>query len=162
MRESSVIKGLRSNCVICPRLRGRFGEKKMANLQSNRTKEQPPFTYRCDNMFGPFEIKERRTTLNPYGALFTCLASRAIHVEMTKTLETDSFVMTLRGFIAGGGIVGSIWCENAKNCIGAKNELKKGIRKMDHNKIREFLLTQITDWIQWKMNPPFTSHMGDV
>ena len=113
-------------------------------------------------MFRPFEIKERRTTLNLYGALFTCLASREIHAEMTKTLETDSFILALRRFIAVRGIVRSIWCENAKNCIGAKNKLEKGIRKMDHNKIREFLLTQITDWIQWKMNPPFTSHMGDV
>ena len=92
-------------------------------------------------MFGPFEIKDRRTTLNLYGALFTCLASREIHAEMTKTLETDSFILALRRFIAVGGIVRSIWCENAKNCIGAKKKLEKGIRKMDHNEIREFLLT---------------------
>ena len=129
MRESSVIRGLRSKCVICPRLRGRFGEKKMANLQSERTKEQPPFTYCCDHMFGPFKIKERRTTLNPYGALFTCLASRAIHVEMKKTLETDSFVMTLRGFIARRGIVNRFGVKMLKIALGPKTNLKRASEK---------------------------------
>ena len=68
----------------------------MDDLPPDRTKEEPPFTYCSVDMFGPFEIKERRTTLKRYGALFTCLASQAIHVEMTENLETDSFILALR------------------------------------------------------------------
>ena len=84
----------------CRRLRGKFGEQTMTDLPPDRTNEEPPFTYCGVGMFCPFEIKERRTTLKRYGALFTCLASRAIHVEMTKDLETDSFILALRRFIA--------------------------------------------------------------
>ena len=65
----------------------------MADLPPDRTKEELPFTYCSVYMFGQFEIKERRITLKRYGAIFTCLASQAIHVEMMKTLETGSFIL---------------------------------------------------------------------
>ena len=80
----------------------------------------------------------------------------------TKNLETDSFILALRQFIARRGNVKSILCDNGGNFAGAKNELAKCIKEMDHNKIREFLLKQNADWIQWKMNPPLASHMGSV
>ena len=129
----------------------------MADLPLDRTKEEPPFTYCAVDMFIPFEFKERRTILKQYGALFTCLASRAIHVKVTKTLKTDSFILALGRFIAGRGNVRSAGCDTGGNFVGAKNELA-----MDQNKIREFLLKQNGDWILWKMNPPLASHVGCV
>ena len=30
-----------------------------------------------------------------YGALFTCLASRAVHIEVVASMEMDSFIMAL-------------------------------------------------------------------
>ena len=72
----------------------------MTDLPPNRTEEELLFTYFGVGMFAPFEIKERRTTLKQYGALLTYLASQAIYVEMTKTLETDSSILALIRFIA--------------------------------------------------------------
>ena len=121
------------------------------NLPPDRTKEEPPLAY-CDvDIFVPFEIRERRTTLKRYEALFTCLASRAIHIEMTNT---DSFILALRQFIVRRGNISSIWF------VRPKNELAKCIK--DHNKTREFLLKQNADWIHWKMNPPLASRMGGI
>ena len=31
-----------------------------------------------------------------YGVMFTCLCSRAIHIEAAQSLETDSFIFLLR------------------------------------------------------------------
>ena len=160
IQGNSVVKGLISNCVNCRRLRGKVGDQIMADLPPDRAKEEPPYTFCGVDMFGPFEIKERRTTLKRYGALFTCLASRAIHVEIAKTFETDSFILALRRFTARRGNVRLVWCDNGGNFVGAKNKLAKCIKEMDRNKIREFLLKQIADWIQWKMSPPLESHMG--
>ena len=87
MQGNSVVKGLISKCITCPRLRGKVGEQIMADLPSDRTKKEPSFTYCVVHMFGRFEIKERTTTLKRYGTLFTRLTGREIHVEMTKTLE---------------------------------------------------------------------------
>ena len=64
MQGNSVIKVLISKCVTCRRLRRKVGEQIMADLPPDRTKEELPFTYCKVDMFGLFEIKERRTTLN--------------------------------------------------------------------------------------------------
>ena len=42
-----------------------------------------------------------------YGVMFTCLCSRAIHIEVAQSLETDSFIFLLRRFI--GNEVTSAW-----------------------------------------------------
>ena len=96
----------------------------MVDLPQDRLIEESPFTYCGVDMFGPFEIKGRRNTLKRYGALITYLASRAIHIEMTKSMATDSFILALRRFIARPGIIRSIRCDNGSNFIGAEKELE--------------------------------------
>ena len=60
---NSAVKKVISNCVECRRFRGRVGEQKMANLPACRSKEAAPFTH-CDmDMFGPFAVKQRRSTV---------------------------------------------------------------------------------------------------
>ena len=134
----------------------------MADLLTDRFQEEPPFTHCGVDMFGPFHIKERRNTLKCYGVLFTCLVSRAIHIEMTKTMDTDSFILALRHFIARRGNVRSIRCDNGSNFVGAERKLAKSSEEMDHRKIKHFMLNQKTDWIVWKRNPPMASHMGGI
>ena len=56
----------------------------MAELPRRRVTDSPPFTYCGVDMFGRFIIKEGRKELNRYGAMFTCLASRAVHTEITQ------------------------------------------------------------------------------
>ena len=113
-------------------------------------------------MFGPFEIKERRNTLERYGALFTCLAGRAIHIEMTNSIDTDLFILAPRHFIARRGNIRSIRCDNGSNFIGAEKELEKCMNEMDNKRIGDFLLEKRADWIVWKKNPPMSSYMGGV
>ena len=44
--------------------------------------------------------KEGRKDLKRSGAFFICLASRAVHIECTYSIDTDSFIQALRRFIA--------------------------------------------------------------
>ena len=162
IQGNSAVKEMISRCVTCRRLRGKVGKQIMADLPQDRLKEEPPFTYCGVDMFGPFEIKERRNTLKQYGALFTCLASRAIHIEMTKSMDTDSFILALWRFIARRGNIRSIRCDNGSNFIGAEKELEKCMNEMDNKRIGDFLLEKRADWIVWKKNPPMASHMGGV
>ena len=159
---NSIIRSLISKCVRCRYLRGRTGEQKMADLPQERMSESPPFTYSGVDMFGPFIIKERRSEVKRYVALFTCLSSRAIHLETTISMETDSFINALRRFVGRRGDVRSIRSDNGGNFIGAENELKKALSELDHEKIRGFLQTEGADWIEWERNPPAASHMGGV
>ena len=93
MQKNFIVKRMISKCVTCQRLGGKVGEQIMADSPQDRVRKEPSFTCCGVNIFSPFEIKDRRTTLKRYGALFACLASRAIHVEMTRKIwrQTHSF-----------------------------------------------------------------------
>ena len=63
----------------------------MADLLSSRLMEVPLFTYCGVDMFGPFIIKQRRSEVKWYGAIFTCMNSCAVHIEVTHRPDTDSY-----------------------------------------------------------------------
>ena len=88
----TVVRSLVGKCVKCPLLTGKLGEQKMADLPTDTTLDGPPFTNFGVDMFGPFLIKEGRKELKRYRTLFTCLASRAVHIECTCSIDTDSFI----------------------------------------------------------------------
>ena len=90
------------------------------------------------------------------------MASHAVHIEMTTSMETGSFRLALRHFIARRGNVRTIRCNNRSNFVGAEIESAKSMEEMNRSKIQRFMLNQNTDWIMWKRNPPFSSHMGGV
>ena len=159
---NSCVRNLIYSCVPCRALRGKLAEQKMADLPDYRTTPEGPFVLVGLDMFGPFLVKEKRSQVKRYVALYTCLSSRAVHLETTKDMSTDSFILSLRRFMARRGAVRSIRSDNGTNFVGAETELLKGWREMDHDKIREFLLGKRCDWITWERNPPAASHMGGV
>ena len=75
------------------------------------------------DMFGPFVTKEGRKELKRYGAIFTCFASRGIHLEVVNSMDTDSFIMCLRRFIRRCGNVKMLRCDNGSNFTGAEKKL---------------------------------------
>ena len=154
---NSVTRSIINKCIICRSLRGKFGTQKMAELQRRRATDSHPFTY-C----GVDIIKEGRKGLKIYGAMFTCLASRAVHIDITNSMETDSFILALRRFIARRGNVRSITSENDTNFVGANNELKKAFNEMNHQQIQHFLANTGADWLIWSKNAPAASDMGGV
>ena len=67
----------------------------IADQPNDRTLDGPPFISCGIDMFSPFLIKEGRKELKRYMALFTCLASRAVHIECTCGMDIDSFLQSL-------------------------------------------------------------------
>ena len=136
----------------------------MADLPKERLTCSAPFTYCGVDFFGPCVIKDGRKELKRYGILFTCLNSRAIHLESANSFETDSFLNALRRFIARRGPVREIRSDRGTNLMGAAKELKDALKEMDDTKINEYLCRHAdADWlIRWKPNPPAASHMGGV
>ena len=108
VNANAIVRHLIHNCVICRKLRGKMGYQKMTELPQERCTEAAPFTYCGVDMFGPLIIKERKPELKRYGSLFTCFSSRAVHIEVTNSLDADSFILALRRFMARRGTVHSI------------------------------------------------------
>ncbi|KAJ8356530.1 hypothetical protein SKAU_G00193240 [Synaphobranchus kaupii] len=74
-------------CVICRKLRGRLEDQKMADLPADRLTPEPPFTSVGLDVFGPWTIMTRRTREGSadskrWAVLFTCMSTRAVHIEL--------------------------------------------------------------------------------
>ena len=95
----------------------------MADLPVDRLQPAPPFTFCGVDYFGPFYVKDGRKELKRYGVLFTCLSSRAIHLETAKTLETESFLNALRRFLARRGPVRELRSDQGTNITGASSHM---------------------------------------
>ena len=89
---NSCVRSIIHRCVLCRLFRGKLGEQKMADLPDERIACEGPFVYTGVDMFGPFYVKERRSSVKRYVAMFTCMSSRAIHIETTNEMTTDSFI----------------------------------------------------------------------
>ena len=120
----------------------------MADLPQSRLEDVPPFTYSTIDYFGPWCVKDGRKEVKRYRALFTCMASRVIHIEVPHSMETDSFIQALHRFICCRGAVRELCSDRGTNFIGAENELKKAVEEMDDDKIKADLLKDRIDWIK--------------
>ena len=131
-----IVQHLIHKCITRLKLRGKMGYQKMVDLPQKRCTEAAPFTYCGADIFWPLIIKERRSELKRYGALFTCYA---VHIEVTNSLDTDSFFLALHRFMARRGTVHSIWLDNGTNFVGARNELQSASKEIKYDKIKKFL-----------------------
>ena len=111
----------------------------MADLPADRVQETEPFVYSAVDLFGLFFIVDRRKVLKRYGVLFTCMASRAVHLEVVNALTTDSFINSLRRFMSIRGPLRILRCDCGTNFVGAKRELKESIESIDDQVVCEFL-----------------------
>ncbi|KAK3108202.1 hypothetical protein FSP39_003110 [Pinctada imbricata] len=152
-------------CVSCKKLRGKLEVQKMADLPIGRiTPGQPPFTYIGVDMFGPWEIMTRRTrggaaNSKRWAAMFTCLVTRAVHIEVTEEMSASSFINALRRLVAIRGRVRGIRSDRGSNFIGAADLLGADPVNVESGCVSEFLRNS---GIVWRFNPPHSSHMGGV
>ena len=148
-----------SSCVVCRKNRRPVETQKMAELPPDRVQISAPFTYCGTDYFGPFIVKEGRKELKRYGVIFTCMASRAVHLEVANSLSTDSFINALRRFVSLRGPIRVLRSDQGTNFIGAKTELSDSLKNLDTDRVKQFLLKHGCDF-EFRMNPPSSSHMG--
>ena len=157
---TSLVKKVLSGCVTCRRRSAQPGGQQMADLPADRvTPGGPAFTKVGVDYFGPFAVKRGRGTEKRYGCLFTCLTTRAVHIEVAHSLTTSSFLNCLYRFMARRGRPQLIRSDNGLNFVGAERELRRALDALDQGRIRDQLLDR---GIQWMFNPPHASHMGGV
>ena len=89
------------NCIKCKKIRGAPVSQKMADLPSSRAQPSPPFTHTGMDVFGPFMVQDYRKQLKRYGLIFTCMACRAVHLEVLDDLTTDCFINGMRNWLSG-------------------------------------------------------------
>ena len=84
---------------------------------------------------------------------------RAVHIEITHSMTSDSFLMALMRFCGRRGYPDEVFCDNGSNIVGVYNELNSEISDWSQDTIHEKLLRLNIDW---HFNPPSASHRGGV
>ena len=159
VKGRSAVRRVIGRCMNCQRQRKACpGEQFMASLPEDRLiPDKPPFTYVGIDYFGPLEVKQGRSRVKRYGCLFTCLTTRAVHIEIAHSLDTDSMINALRRFISVRGYPEKIRSDRGSNFTKADKELKEAIEGWNEHKINNFCRQKKIEWI---FNPPSASHMG--
>ncbi|XP_076382082.1 uncharacterized protein LOC143260480 [Megalopta genalis] len=109
----------------------------------------------------PLEGSNSILSLNPF--LDDHGIVRAIHLELSTDLTTDSFLNCFRRFISHRGKCRVIYSDNGTNFIGARNELKdlgELLASRAHNEKCETTLAQ--DHIQWQLILPRAPYFGGL
>lgn len=153
----TAVKQIVSECQFCKNKKVLPQQPEMSPLPMERvTAFQPAFNATGIDYFGPISVTIRRSTEKRYGVIFTCLASRAVHLEIAYSLTTDSFIMALQRFICRRGTPEHIYCDNGTNFVGAKRELQKTYN-IDYSCLAEKSLIY---GIKWHFNTPASPHHG--
>ena len=158
IRANATIRKILNSCVACRKRSNISCTQQMADLPPRRlTPNKPPFSSAGVDFFGPFLTRKGRSNSKRYGVIFTCLTTRAIHLEVAYNLDSSSFIQALRRFVARRGQVTEIVSDNGTNFIGGERELREAIQAWNNEQINDFLLQK---GISWSFNPPGASHHG--
>ena len=80
------------------------------------------------------------------GVLFACLSSRAVHANISSDYSTEEFLYVLRRFTSLRGWPCRFFSDQGTQLVGASNELKKTIARLDWKSIQELGHERGTEW----------------
>jgi len=150
----TAVKTVWNNCQRCKNEKAQPIIPEMGQLPSHRLESfGAPFHNTGMDYFGPITVTVGRRLEKRYGVLFTCLSTRAVHLEVAHSLSTDSCLLAIRKFICRRGCPEHIYSDNGTNFVGVDNELKK---------LNQDTMTGdcTSKGITWHFNPPAAPHMG--
>ena len=87
------------------------------------------------------------------------MLTRAVHIEITHGMSTDSFILALQRFAARRGQPKKMVSDNGSNFRGAHNELRRSLHAWSTARIEKFTSVR---GIEWQFGPVATSHWGGV
>ena len=104
----------------------------MGNLPQERLEVYAPaFTNTAVDYFEPFTVSHGRgRTVKRHGALFSCLITRAVHLDLAHSLSTEDLLLVFRRFIAAHCRPIKILSDNGNNFVGTERELLAEVRRL--------------------------------
>ena len=117
IKGRSFVRSLIHQCILCRRFHGTpYRAPPPPPLPDIRVKEEPPFSFTGVDFAGPLHVRSFGLTNSKkvWICLFTCLVTRAVHLDVVTDLSTETFVRCLKRFSARRGIPRKFLSDNAK------------------------------------------------
>ena len=144
----SLVKSVRSECYGCKRFSAApITTPAPGPLPEDRTTIGAAFEVIGVDFAGPIRYKQsKKSDRKAYLTFFTCSLSRAVHLEILPSLETDKFIACFKRFIARRGRPRVIYSDNGGTFI----KTNKWLRQLRKDERLQGLLDEYE--INWKFN----------
>ena len=141
-----LVKRIRSNCWGCERFRARSYENPLpGHLPASRTQGTTPFEAVGVDFAGPNHYKTKgKKTKKSYLVRYGCSLTRAVHLEVVKSLEVREFLTSLKRFIARRRRPKIICSYNGATFKAADKWLKK---IQNDEQLTDFLSERLIQWM---------------
>ena len=148
VKGRSFAKNIVHKCTVCKRymyeaapIRG----PPIPPLPEFRVKDNPAFTYTGVDFAGPLFVRESSSSSSTkvWICLFTCLVTRAIHLDIVEDLSTNTFMRCLKRFAAQRGLPHKFTSDNGKTFKVAARLLDLLLKD---DTIKEYLTTKGSQW----------------
>jgi hypothetical protein len=157
--KRTVNKVIRSYCMKCKIARAKPQTPLMGDLPSDRLAfHLPAFSYVIVDLLGPITVKIlRNVSAKRYVLVYSCLTTRALHLELIESLEAHATLRALQNTFNLRGVPIRICSDNGTNFVGGHN-----IIQYYHDKWNVELLKKgaIIHPIEWDFSPPRAPHMN--
>lgn len=148
------------NCYVCKRFKSHALKlPDMAPYPVERITRSSPFQYTGCDYFGPLFATEHGEQTKQWVCLFTCLCTRAIHLEVVNSLTPQDFLMALRRLIARRGKPIQIYSDNSTTFKATQKTLNNLEIFVKNDNIDTFLRRE---GISWHFFPPGAPWMGGI
>ncbi|XP_072930335.1 uncharacterized protein [Epargyreus clarus] len=154
LRLRPTVRSIIKSCIKCRLLRAKPSLPLTGDHPKTRlAHHERPFSFVGLDFFGPCGVTVGRRHEKRYVALFTCLTTRAVHIEVAGSLTSDSAIMALRRMMARRGCPTEIHSDNGTNLRGADAELRKAAYTATKDEATSRSIT-------WRFIPPGAPFMG--
>lgn len=160
----SEIRNYIHKCVVCVRLNARLEGQLMAELPGERIQPGKPFFHTGVDYAGPFELKMisgkgEDVRRKCWIAIFVCLKTRAIHIDVVTDLSSIAFIACYERFIARRGRCLKMHSDNGTSFVGTNKELKRALELWTQKEMLEHLFNKGTEW---RFMTPAAPHQGGI
>ncbi|XP_036340597.1 uncharacterized protein LOC118749948 [Rhagoletis pomonella] len=159
------VKRIASNCVRCFRYKCSPQTQLMGDLPSARCNASPPFMHSGVDFAGPFNIRTTKgrghRSYKGYVALFVCLATRAVHLELVSDMTTEAFLAALTRYVSVRGLGSDLYSDHGTTFIGANALVQEEIRAFKAQ-LRAATSYGSTIGLTWHFIPPGAPNFGGI
>ncbi|XP_025267293.1 uncharacterized protein LOC112638911 [Camponotus floridanus] len=164
-RGRALVKEAILRCLPCVRWRAATLQQLMGDLPRERVVPARPFLHTGVDYAGPVQLRTIKgrghRSYKAFVAVFVCLASRAVHLEVVSDYTAEAFLAALRRFISRRGICRSLRSDCGTTFVGADSQLK-ALFTAGTSESRRIVDGLISERIEWKFNPPSAPHFGGI
>jgi hypothetical protein len=141
----------------------------MGSLPASRVTPNPPFTNTGLDFCGPFDVRtskygKTKTTFKCYVAIFICMCTKAIHIELTSDLTYEAFRAAYSRFTARRGTPHTIHSDNGTTFVKTARMLLQDWEVAKNNAITDLSLQHSKDDVKtkWIFIPPYAPNFGGL